>query len=72
VTEKPKRKTPQAYNPAWKDATRNQRQQDRRKKLHWIAASCGYASWDALGTAAMAGEHIEINKPNEKHTPSNL
>ena len=62
---KRKRKTPQTYNPAWKDATRNQRQQERRKKLRALAVACGYASWDAIATAALAGEYIEINKPNE-------
>ena len=59
-----RRKTPQPYNPKWKDSTRNQRQQDRRKRLKEIAQACGFESWDALGTAALAGEYIEINKPN--------
>jgi len=63
---KRKRKTPQIYNPAWKDATRNHRQQERRKRLRALAVASGYPSWDALATAALAGEYIEINaKPNE-------
>jgi hypothetical protein len=61
--EKPKRKTPQKYNPAWKDSTRNQRQKDRRAALKAVAIAAGYESWDKLATAAMAGEYIELNKP---------
>lgn len=60
--QKPKRKTPQKYNPLWKDATRNKRQKDRRVTLNQIALSAGYETWDKLSTAAVNGEYIEINR----------
>lgn len=61
---KPKRrKTPQKYNPLWKDATRKKRQAGRRADLNQVAIKAGYETWDRLATAAIKGIYIEINRP---------
>lgn len=57
------RKTPQQYNPLWKDSTRKQRQAGRRADLNQIAIKAGYETWDRLATAAINGMYIEINRP---------
>lgn len=48
------------HNPAWKDATRKERQQKRRERLDEIARSHGYKSWSTYETAVI-NQQTNIN-----------
>ncbi len=58
---KPKRvQKPRKHNPAWKDATRNQRTQEREEKITAECQRLGFESKSALLTALAKGEIVTI------------
>lgn len=58
---KPKRiQKPRKHNPAWKDATRNQRTQEREAAINAECLRLGFDSKSALLTALAKGEIEKI------------
>lgn len=58
---------PRKHNPEWKDSreARAARQAKRLSRLNAIAQAAGYDTWRKLETAALGGEVINLNAPEE-------
>lgn len=69
MTDQPtKPRPPRRNNPAWPDTkeARASRQAKRRASLNELARAHGYATWDKLATAALAGARIVLNDGHEQ------
>lgn len=57
--------TERKHDPAWKDATRNERQRRRQAALDAAAQAAGVATWAKLETAVVNGATVIVQRRNE-------